>query len=105
MTGHWLTLLESAANHPAARLSDLTMLTAAEDRQLRDDWNHTNREIPNTTALGLIAAIPALMNRFGFAQVDILKMDIEGTEYPVIGDMKGIPIRQFLSRARTEVCR
>ena len=54
MMGHWLTLLESAIANPSARLGDLTMLTDAEDCQLRVDWNNTAREIPDATVHQLI---------------------------------------------------
>ena len=54
MAGHWLTLLEAAAHHPAEKLCDLTMLTAEENRQLRVDWNDTAREIPQSAVHQLI---------------------------------------------------
>jgi amino acid adenylation domain-containing protein len=54
MTGHWLTLLKSAADHPAARLCDLTMLPADEEHQLRAGWNETDRQIPPQTVHELI---------------------------------------------------
>ena len=54
LTGHWLTLLDSAISNPGSRLCDLTMLTEAEDRQLRVDWNNTAREIPDSTVHQLV---------------------------------------------------
>ncbi|PTR07479.1 non-ribosomal peptide synthase protein (TIGR01720 family)/amino acid adenylation domain-containing protein [Nitrosospira sp. Nsp5] len=45
MLNHWRTLLEAITANPAARLADLSLLTAAERRQLTD-WNHTRREYP-----------------------------------------------------------
>ena len=54
MAEHLLTLLQSAMETPGARLCDLRMLTAAEERQLKDGWNHTYREIPQTTVHELI---------------------------------------------------
>jgi amino acid adenylation domain-containing protein len=54
MAGHWLTLLRSAMDSPSARLCDLTMLTPAEESQLRDGWNNTRREIPHATVHELI---------------------------------------------------
>jgi amino acid adenylation domain-containing protein len=54
MTSHWLTLLESAIDAPAARLCDLAMLSADEERQLRDGWNQTRREIPYTMVHELV---------------------------------------------------
>jgi len=40
------------------------------------------------------------MNRLGHSQIDVLKMDIEGEEYPVLEDMvrERIPVRQLLNR-------
>jgi amino acid adenylation domain-containing protein len=54
MAGHWLTLLQSAMDAPGARLSDLEMLAADEECQLRDRWNNTRREIPHTTVHELV---------------------------------------------------
>jgi len=54
MAGHWLTLLQSAMNAPGAMLCDLAMLTAGEERQLRDGWTNTRREIPRTTVHELV---------------------------------------------------
>jgi amino acid adenylation domain-containing protein len=54
MIGHWLTLLQSAAQNPAAELCDLTILPAEEERQLRIGWNDTRREIPDATVHELI---------------------------------------------------
>jgi amino acid adenylation domain-containing protein len=60
MTGHWLTLLEAAIGNPAARLGDLAMLTEAEQRQLRFDWNNTAREIPAVTVNQMVEQQAAL---------------------------------------------
>jgi amino acid adenylation domain-containing protein len=54
MIGHLLTLLESAIANPSAKLCDLTILTAEEERLLRVDWNHTGRAIPETSVHQLI---------------------------------------------------
>ncbi len=54
MIGYWLTLLRSAAENPAAKLCDLTMLTEEEERQLRVDFNSTACEIPPVTVEELI---------------------------------------------------
>lgn len=54
MAGHWLTLLQSAMDAPGARLCDLAMLSTEEVGQLRDGWNQTHREIPDTTVHELI---------------------------------------------------
>lgn len=43
-----------------------------------------------------VKRLSTIMKELGHDHIDVLKMDIEGTEYPVIRDMKGIPIRQFL---------
>ncbi len=45
MLGHWRTLLEAITTNPAARLADLSLLTAAERQQFAD-WNRTQREYP-----------------------------------------------------------
>jgi amino acid adenylation domain-containing protein len=54
MADHWLTLLQSAMDAPGARLCDLAMLQAEEERQLRTGWNQTRREIPRTTVHELV---------------------------------------------------
>ncbi len=46
MAGHFETLLESITAEPAGRISQLTLLTEAERRQLLVEWNHTGRWIP-----------------------------------------------------------
>ncbi|MGC2172945.1 MAG: amino acid adenylation domain-containing protein [Candidatus Sulfotelmatobacter sp.] len=43
MAGHWLTLLEGAANDPGLRVSELPLLTEAEQRQVVE-WNDTRAE-------------------------------------------------------------
>ena len=43
MLGHYVRLLEEMAADPRRRLSDLSMLTAAESRQILVDWNATDR--------------------------------------------------------------
>jgi len=45
MIGHFQQLIESIINIPAARIVDLTFLTAKEQQQLLIDWNKTAIEI------------------------------------------------------------
>ncbi|HEX8851949.1 MAG TPA: condensation domain-containing protein, partial [Pyrinomonadaceae bacterium] len=44
MAGHFRTLLEGVAAHPARRLSELPLLTKKETRQLLDEWNDTGAD-------------------------------------------------------------
>jgi amino acid adenylation domain-containing protein len=44
--GYLLTLLEGAALHPERRLSELSLLSAAQQAQLFHQWNDTEAEIP-----------------------------------------------------------
>jgi amino acid adenylation domain-containing protein len=46
MAGHFQILLEEIAAHPATRLSQLPLLTAAERRQLLEEWNATAADFP-----------------------------------------------------------
>ncbi|MDQ1592735.1 MAG: hypothetical protein QOG71_3362 [Pyrinomonadaceae bacterium] len=46
MAGHFRTLLEGIAAHPARRLSELPLLTERETRQLLDEWNDTAAAYP-----------------------------------------------------------
>jgi amino acid adenylation domain-containing protein len=48
MTGHLLTLLAAAVADPSVRISDLPLLTGAEQRQLRD-WNAGRETLPVDT--------------------------------------------------------
>ncbi len=41
MLGHFQTLLENIVNHPGQRISELSLLTAAERNQLLVEWNNT----------------------------------------------------------------
>jgi fengycin family lipopeptide synthetase B len=41
LAGHYRLLLEDIAAHPARRISDLSLLTEAERRQLEETWNAT----------------------------------------------------------------
>jgi amino acid adenylation domain-containing protein len=54
MVGHWLTLLESCAREPTARLCDLAVLTETERRELIDRGSGTAREIPRCAIHQLI---------------------------------------------------
>ena len=45
MIGHWLKLIEGAIQSPQTTLGDLPLLTEQEDRQIRFDWNRTQRSV------------------------------------------------------------
>jgi amino acid adenylation domain-containing protein len=44
MSGHFQTLIESILDCPDARLSELSILTPAEQKQLSEEWNETTRD-------------------------------------------------------------
>jgi aspartate racemase len=46
MLGNFQTLLEGIVANPQQRLSDLPLLTAAEQHQLLVEWNNTTKEYP-----------------------------------------------------------
>ena len=46
MAGHFRTLLEAIAADPAQRIGDLPLLTAAERRQILEDWTATAAPFP-----------------------------------------------------------
>jgi amino acid adenylation domain-containing protein len=46
MSGNFRNLLDGIVANPAARLSDLPLLTAGESKQLLVEWNETRRNIP-----------------------------------------------------------
>ena len=46
MSGHLETLLEGIVRNPDRRISQLPMLTPAEEHQLLTEWNDTRREYP-----------------------------------------------------------
>jgi amino acid adenylation domain-containing protein len=45
--GHYQRLLESIVADPQQRLSELIMLTAGEEQQIRVEWNHTAKNYPD----------------------------------------------------------
>jgi len=49
--GHFQTLLESIVANPQQRLSDLPLLTAAEQHQLLVEWNNTRTNYPSNTCI------------------------------------------------------
>jgi amino acid adenylation domain-containing protein len=51
MISHFHLLLEAVAAHPEQRLSQLQMMTPAEERQLLIEFNSTDREFPADTCL------------------------------------------------------
>ncbi len=48
MLGQYKTLLQSALATPQSKLSELPTVTAPERRQMLQDWNHTQREYPQS---------------------------------------------------------
>ncbi len=46
MVGHFQTLLSGVVAHPDQQLTDLPILTAAEQHQLLVEWNHTETSYP-----------------------------------------------------------
>ncbi|MBX3327338.1 MAG: amino acid adenylation domain-containing protein, partial [Nitrospira sp.] len=48
MLGQYKALLQSALANPKSKLSELPTLTATERRQMLRDWNHTQREYPQS---------------------------------------------------------
>jgi aspartate racemase len=46
MIGHFKTLLEGVVANPEKRISELPLLTEAEERQLLVEWNQTKRDYP-----------------------------------------------------------
>ncbi|HZI20311.1 MAG TPA: non-ribosomal peptide synthase/polyketide synthase [Pyrinomonadaceae bacterium] len=51
MAGHFRRLLEEAAADPERRVAELTLLTAAEERQLLVEWNATRSDYPRGQAI------------------------------------------------------
>ncbi|HEY9877512.1 MAG TPA: amino acid adenylation domain-containing protein [Leptolyngbyaceae cyanobacterium] len=51
MLGNFQTLLEGIVANPQQRLSDLPLLTAAEQHQLLVEWNNTQTDYPNNTCI------------------------------------------------------
>jgi amino acid adenylation domain-containing protein len=51
MAAHFQTLIESVLDRPDALLSELSILTDVERRQLSEDWNDTARDYPRDRCL------------------------------------------------------
>jgi amino acid adenylation domain-containing protein len=51
MLGHLQRLLDGIINNPSQRLSDITLLTAEEQRQLLEEWNDTTVDYPRGVCL------------------------------------------------------
>ncbi|MEA2175366.1 MAG: hypothetical protein QOD00_2958, partial [Blastocatellia bacterium] len=51
MLGHLQRLLDGIINNPSQRLSDITLLTAEEQRRLLEEWNDTTVDYPRGTCL------------------------------------------------------
>jgi non-ribosomal peptide synthetase component F len=51
MLGNFQTLLEGIVANPQQRLSDLPLLTAAEQHQLLVEWNNTQTDYPSNTCI------------------------------------------------------
>jgi amino acid adenylation domain-containing protein len=49
MIGHWTTLLEGIVADPSTTLAHLPLLTAVESQQILQEWNATQRDIPQST--------------------------------------------------------
>ncbi|MEO5956482.1 MAG: amino acid adenylation domain-containing protein [Nitrospiraceae bacterium] len=47
MLGHFGVLFLQALAHPGVRVSELSMLSPAEDKQLRTEWNNTEADYPH----------------------------------------------------------
>src|SRR5947209_10341286 len=56
LAAHFLIVLQSLASRPGARVSELPLLTASEQRQLLVDWNATRRTVPGRCVHEMIAA-------------------------------------------------
>nr|QEO74807.1 condensation domain-containing protein [uncultured bacterium] len=52
MAGHLMTVLEGFLSHPDRRISELTLLSAAERQQLIVDWNQTASAFPRERTVG-----------------------------------------------------
>ena len=59
MVGHFQTLLESIVANPQQRLSDLPLLTAAEQHQLLVEWNNTRTDYPSNTCIHQLFEVQA----------------------------------------------
>ncbi|MEH2235674.1 amino acid adenylation domain-containing protein [Nostoc sp.] len=51
MLGHFQTLLEGIVANPEQHISDLPLLTAAEQHQLLVEWNNTQTDYPENTCI------------------------------------------------------
>ncbi len=51
LVGHYRTLLEGAVAHPDRPLSELPLLTPAEERQVLHEWNDTRADYPRDLCL------------------------------------------------------
>jgi amino acid adenylation domain-containing protein len=51
MLGHFQSLLEGAVNDPTQSVTDLSLMTEAESRQLLIDWNDNQIEVPDNACL------------------------------------------------------
>ncbi|HEX8690813.1 MAG TPA: amino acid adenylation domain-containing protein, partial [Longimicrobium sp.] len=56
MAGHLARLLERAAADPDARLSEIELLDGAERRQVLEEWNAADADLPERTLHALFAA-------------------------------------------------
>jgi amino acid adenylation domain-containing protein len=59
MVGHFQTLLESIVANPQQRLSDLPLLTAAEQHQLLVEWNNSRTNYPSNTCIHQLFEVQA----------------------------------------------
>ena len=64
MVGHYIALLSAMVARPDARVSELSLLSSGEERQLLEVWNDTSRPYPSDVCL------PALFSKQAQASPD-----------------------------------
>ncbi|MBI3405302.1 MAG: amino acid adenylation domain-containing protein [Acidobacteria bacterium] len=70
IVGHWQTLLEDALEHPDRRLSDLKLLTPAEERQILVEWNETHVSFPESNSISQLFEAQAARTPKSAAVID-----------------------------------
>src|SRR5262249_13827230 len=85
LLGQWRTLVEAAAAaSPAARLSELPLLTAGERQQINAEWNDTGTEYPTGLRLHDLVAAQAAHTPDAVA---------------VVGERETLTYRELMTRA------
>ncbi len=51
MLNHWCVILENVAANPDQRVSEIPLLTTAEQQQILNDWNRTERDWPRDSCV------------------------------------------------------